>query len=318
LFDRGWISELGLPSSLVSVDGLEFWQRVSLLKGGINFADRLTTVSPRYALEIQQPMLGFGFEGIVRGRADVLTGIVNGIDTDAWDPARDPFLPKGYTAATLDDKMASKRAVLERFGLPVDEVSLARPLVAMVSRMVDQKGLDLIATISPELPHLGASIVVAGTGEPAYERMWQHLAETSPDRIGLHVGYDEALAHLVTAGSDLWLMPSQFEPCGLSQMYSQRYGTLPLVRATGGLDDTVENCDPASGTGTGFKFHDYLPSALLNTLRWALSVYGTREAWRRMQQAAMKKDFSWARSARAYAEVYRLARARRRAVVASV
>ncbi len=148
--------------------------------------------------------------------------------------------------------------------------------------------------------------------------MWRQLAETWPDRIGVTIGYEESLAHLVTAGSDLWLMPSHFEPCGLSQMYSQRYGTLPLVRATGGLDDTVENCDLAAGTGTGFKFHDYLPSALLNTVRWALTVYQNRPLWRSMQQAAMQKDFSWARSARAYTEVYRQALARRAAVAARV
>jgi starch synthase len=174
----------------------------------------------------------------------------------------------------------------------------------MVARLVDQKGLGMLAAIAEELPRIDATFVVQGEGDRRYEAMWQGLAAAWPDRIGVRIGYDEALAHLVVGGSDLWLMPSLFEPCGLNQMYSQRYGTLPLVRATGGLDSTVETFDPATGTGTGFKFSHADPRALLDTLRWALTVFRDQAAWRRMQKAAMTKDFSWKRAARAYGETY--------------
>ena len=190
----------------------------------------------------------------------------------------------------------------------------------MVSRMVAQKGHDLISSVASELPHLGARFVVLGTGEPAFEAMWRRLAAQFPDRIGVRVGFDEGLSHLIEAGSDLFLMPSRFEPCGLNQMYSLRYGTLPLVRATGGLDDTVENYDPYTGRGTGFKFWEASGPAMIDTLRWALRVYDHPEVWQRLQRAAMAGDFSWARSAAAYVEVYEAAIARtgrRRAAAAS-
>jgi starch synthase len=304
VFDPSWIPRLGLDWRLFDLEALEYWGRISLLKGGVNFSDRLTTVSPRYAQEIQTPATGFGFDGIIRRRADVLSGILNGIDTEAWDPARDRFLPRPYSADRLDDKVHAKRAVLERFALPTDDATMRRPLVGMVSRMVDQKGLDLLAAVANDVPHLGALLVAHGTGEARYQDMWRDLAARWPDRIGVDVGFEEALAHLLHAGCDLMLMPSHFEPCGLNQMYSQRYGTVPLVRATGGLDDTVEDFDPATGAGTGFKFHDYEPGTFLQALREALSAYRNRDAWRRLQLAGMRMDFSWHRAARAYAAVY--------------
>jgi starch synthase len=308
--DAGWIPALDLDWDLYTPQALEYWGQVSLLKAGINFSDEVTTVSRRYAEEILTPEFAYGLEGVLAARRADLVGILNGIDADAWNPATDRFLPAPYTADTLEAKQVSKRALLQAYGLPSDDAALARPVIGMVSRMVAQKGHDLISSVVSELPHLGARFVVLGTGEPAFEAMWRRLASQFPDRIGVRVGFDEGLSHLIEAGSDLFLMPSRFEPCGLNQMYSLRYGTLPLVRATGGLDDTVENYDPYTGRGTGFKFWEASGPALMDTLRWALRVYDHPEVWQRLQRAAMAGDFSWARSAAAYVEVYEAAIAR--------
>jgi starch synthase len=318
LCDAGWMPALDLDWDLYTPQALEYWGQVSLLKAGINFSEKVTTVSRRYAEEILTPEFAFGLEGVLSARRADLVGILNGIDADTWNPATDRFLPAPYTVDTLEAKQASKRAVLEAYGLPADAEALSRPLVGMVSRMVAQKGLDLIDSVAGELPHLGARFVVLGTGEPAYEAMWRRLAAQFPDRVGVRIGFDEGLSHLIEAGADLFLMPSRFEPCGLNQMYSLRYGTLPLVRATGGLDDTVENYDPYTGLGTGFKFWEPSGRAMIDTLRWALRVYDAPEVWRRLQRAAMAGDFSWVRSAAAYVEVYEaaIARAGRRRAVA--
>lgn len=304
LCDPGWIPELDLGWELFRPQAIEYWGQVSLLKAGINFSEKITTVSRRYAEEILTPEFAFGFEGILAARRADLVGILNGIDTETWDPSRDPHIPAPYSAANLAGKRAAKQALLQAYGLPSDEAALRVPLVGMVSRMVEQKGLDLIAAAASELPHLGARFVILGTGEARFENMWRDLGAQFPDRIGVRIGFDEALSHLLEAGSDLFLMPSRFEPCGLNQMYSLRYGTLPLVRATGGLDDTVENYDPYTGAGNGFKFWEASAPALVNTLRWALRVYEHPEVWSRLQQRAMAGDFSWERSARLYEQVY--------------
>jgi starch synthase len=303
-FPAEWLPALGLGWDLMRVDALEFWGRVSFLKGGIMFSRVITTVSPRYAMEIQTPEFGFGFDGILRQRSRDLVGILNGIDYDQWDPARDTHLPASYSASNVVGKQAAKRAVLDTYGIPVTDQTLARPLVGMVSRMVDQKGFDLIAAASDELPRLDASFVVLGTGDRRYEDMWRALAARYPDRIGARVGFDEGLAHRIEGGADVFLMPSRFEPCGLNQMYSLRYGTVPLVRATGGLYDTVRNYDPATGEGTGFTFDEYSPRALVGTLRWALDIYKDRDRWSRIQQAGMREDNSWEARARRYIDVY--------------
>ena len=310
LCDAGWMPALDLDWDLYTPQALEYWGQVSLLKAGINFSEKVTTVSRRYAEEILTPEFAYGLEGVLASRRADLVGILNGIDADTWNPATDRFLPAPYGVDTLEAKQASKRALLEAYGLPSDEAALARPLIGMVSRMVAQKGHDLISSVASELPHLGARFVVLGTGEPAFESMWRRLAAQFPDRVGVRIGFDEGLSHLIEAGSDLFLMPSRFEPCGLNQMYSLRYGTLPLVRATGGLDDTVENYDPYTGGGTGFKFWESSGTAMIDTLRWALRVYDHPEVWQRLQRAAMAGDFSWARSAAAYVEVYQAAIAR--------
>jgi starch synthase len=304
VFDPGWLPRLGLGQDLMHVDALEYWGRISFLKAGIVFSRLITTVSPRYAKEIQTPSFGFGFDGILRSRAGDLIGILNGIDYDQWDPGRDRYLPVPYDATHLEGKDAAKRLVLETFGLPTDDEVRQRPLVAMISRLVDQKGLDLLAEIAEKLPSLGASFVLLGTGEPRYENLWRTLAHRYPDRIGARIGFDEALAHRIEAGADLFLMPSRFEPCGLNQMYSLRYGTVPVVRATGGLYDTVHNFDPATGAGSGFTFEPYSAFAMLQTLQSALRTYQNRPVWRRLQVAGMGQDFSWAGSARKYAAAY--------------
>ena len=304
VFDAGWMQRLGLGADLMHVDALEYWGRISFLKGGVVFSRLLTTVSPRYAQEIQTAPFGFGFDGILRGRAADLIGILNGIDYDQWDPCRDRYLPVPYDAAHLEGKDAAKRLVLESFGLPAGAEGLRRPLVAMISRLVDQKGFDLVAQIAGELPLLGVAFVLLGTGDHRYEDLWRTLALQHPDRIAARIGFDEALAHRIEGGADLFLMPSQFEPCGLNQMYSLRYGTVPLVRATGGLYDTVRNFDPSTGEGTGFTFEPYAAAALLQTLRRALSTYEDRPVWRRLQVAGMRQDFSWDSSARKYVAAY--------------
>jgi starch synthase len=305
IVDKAWVPWLGLSWADFTVSGFEFYDRLSFLKAGINFSGAVTTVSPTYAEEIQRPDYGYGFDGIIRGRRDALFGILNGIDTDEWDPGHDRFLPVPYGVSDLSGKAAAKRTLLETFGLPAGPEALATPVVGMVSRMVDQKGLDLIAAVAGELPSM-ATFAVLGTGEPRYQDMWRGLAAWRPDRVAVHIGYDERRAHLIEAGSDLFMMPSRFEPCGLNQMYSLRYGTVPVVRAVGGLVDTVRPYDPRNGQGTGFLFSDYSPSAFRDALHAALSLYGrNRPAWIRLQKNGMRKDFSWDRSAAEYVKVYK-------------
>ncbi len=314
LFPPVWMPALDLGWELFGIEGIEYWGKLSFLKGGVNFSEMVTTVSPRYAREIQTPELGFGFDGILRRRGRRVRGILNGIDDAAWDPAADPHLPAPYGPDTLDDKRLSKRALLERLGLSAGDEALARPLVGMVSRLVDQKGFDLLAALGDSLLSLGAAFVVLGSGEPRYQEMWQALADQAPDRVAFRAGFDEPLAHLIEAGADIFLMPSKFEPCGLNQMYSLRYGTVPVVHAVGGLDDTIENWNGRTGAGTGFKFRAYTPEALRGALVKALAAFEDRAAWRAMQRAGMSRDFSWSASAAAYAEVYEAAiRARKRA-----
>jgi starch synthase len=298
LFDAEWLPRLDLGRDQFSIDRLEYWGRISFLKGGIIDAHTLTTVSRRYAQELQTPAFGFGFDGILRARRDDLFGILNGIDTREWDPTTDPALPRPYSADELAGKADAKAAVLARYGLPVDDAAMRRPLIGMVSRMVDQKGFDLIAAVSEQLPQLDASFVVLGTGEPRYQTMWSSMAAAYPQKIGAYIGFDETLAHLVEGGADIFLMPSRFEPCGLNQMYSMRYGTVPVVRAVGGLADTVT-------PKTGFSFEDYSPQALVGALQAALTAYATgKRTWRALQVTGMRQDFSWDRSAKEYVKIY--------------
>jgi len=315
IFDASWLPRLGLGWDLMRVEAMEYWGRISYLKGGIVFSTLITTVSPRYAQEIQTPELGFGFDGILRARSHDLIGILNGIDYDQWDPARDPNLPEPFDASKLRGKAAAKRKVLETFGFSWTAQRRQSPLVAMISRMVDQKGFDLLAALAETLPELGATIVLLGTGERRYEDLWRDLAARFPDSIGVRIGFDEGLAHLMEGGADIFLMPSRFEPCGLNQMYSLRYGTVPVVRATGGLYDTVQDVAPGGRgprgrTGTGFTFEEYSPAALLSAVQRAVKMFADRPAWRRIQRAGMRRDHSWDSSARDYVDVYQRAIAR--------
>jgi starch synthase len=303
-FAPDWLAPLDLTSDLMSMTGLEFWGRMSLLKGGIQFSDLITTVSPTYAREIQTPEHGAGFDGILSARAADLSGILNGIDTDRWDPSRDPFLPEPYDAGSLEGKEAARRALVELFGLHATPASLPRPLVGIVSRLVDQKGFDLVAELVDALPALGLSFAVLGTGDPRYQTMWRELAAAYPERFAVKVGFDESLAHLIEAAADMFLMPSRFEPCGLNQMYSMRYGTVPVVRATGGLEDTVTDYNGRTGTGTGFKFHEYTAEALAGALERACSAFANPRIWKKLQVAGMRRDFSWDRSAGEYVKLY--------------
>ena len=302
----------GLPATLGRPDALEYWHGISYLKGGINFSHMITTVNPRYAVEMLTPELGFGFEGVLRARRGELVGILNGIDEQRWNPADDPFIPEPFSADDLGGKLAAKRELLYRFELSAEPEALARPVIGMVSRLVDQKGFDLLAQLSDRLGGLGASIVVLGTGDPEHESFWHELASRHPTTIGVRIGFDEGLAHLVEAGADMFLMPSRFEPCGLNQMYSLRYGTAPIVRATGGLADTVEDVDPVTGLGTGFTFTRYDPGALEEALQRALHVFAQPASWRALQLAGMRQDHSWTVSAREYVKVFEGARERAR------
>jgi starch synthase len=305
IFEKEWMPQLGLGWDIFTVRGLEFWDRISFLKAGVNFADAVTTVSPRYAQEIQTAEFGYGFDGVMRDRRDALSGILNGIDVERWNPAADPHLPAPYSADDLAGKRAAKRALLEKFGLAADAAALERPVIGMITRLVDQKGQDLVAAVAGELMELGATFMVLGSGETRYQEMWSHLRHQFPDRIGMYIGFHDELAHLIEGGSDLFLMPSRYEPCGLNQMYSLRYGTVPVVRQTGGLADSVQPWVAETGEGTGFLFHDYHPSALLDAVRRALAAYRDRDGWRRLQANGMRQDFSWHRSAARYVEVYK-------------
>jgi starch synthase len=302
-FPSEWLGALQLAPGLMSIGALEYWGKISFLKGGIVFSDAITTVSPTYAREIQTTEQGAGFEGILAARSGDLYGILNGIDTDRWDPRRDPFIPEPYDETTVEKKEMAKRALLELMGPRTTLEELPRPLVGIVSRLVDQKGFDLVEEVASHLPAYG-SFVVLGSGDMRYENMWRDLAAAHPARFAVKIGFDEALAHAIEAAADLFLMPSRFEPCGLNQMYSMRYGTVPVVRATGGLDDTVTDYNDDAGGGTGFKFEAYTADALLEAMARARAVFAKPNIWKMLQVAGMTKDFSWDRSAREYVKLY--------------
>ncbi len=309
LFPKEAAGNVGLPDSLFSPSALEFYGRVNYLKGGLIFSDYLTTVSRKYAQEIQTAEFGCGLEGVVQTRGDRLEGILNGVDYSAWSPENDSLIAARYSASDLTGKQACKRDLLAQFRLPAQ--NLSRPLVGIVSRFVDQKGFDLLAETAAELLAEDLALVALGTGEAKYEQMFRDLAQRFPAKLGVKIGYDNTLAHKVEAGADMFLMPSRYEPCGLNQIYSLRYGTVPVVRATGGLDDTIvpyEASGAGSGRGTGFKFHEYTGTAMLGALREALAVFGDAAAWRRLQTNGMAKDFSWQASAAEYARLYEKAR----------
>jgi len=296
LFPPAALADVAVDPALFYPGGLEFFGHVSYIKGGIEFADALNTVSPTYAKEIQTPELGFGLDGALRARAAVLSGISNGVDYREWSPDVDPLLPANYSVQDLSGKAVCKEHLLREFGLPAE--AMDRPLIGIVSRFTRQKGADLIAEAASGIVDAGAYLVALGSGEPEYEELFQRMASDYPARIAVRVGFDNRLAHLIEAGADLFLMPSRYEPCGLNQIYSLRYGTVPVVRATGGLDDTIDS-------ETGFKFAGYSATALLSAVREALAAFETRETWRVRMRAGMQRDFSWKASAAQYSALYR-------------
>ena len=303
LFNGLTAARLQLPAELLSPHGLEFHNKISFIKGGIAYADKITTVSPTYAQDIQTPELGYGLEGLLIYRNDDLTGIINGIDDD-WNPETDRLIAQRFSVNSLHEKVINKTALQTRFNLQTDENVL---VLSLISRLVEQKGIDMLLDCLPDLLNLPVQIVILGSGENSFEQGLKQFAAAYPHKMALTLGYDEALAHLIEAGADVFLMPSRFEPCGLNQMYSQRYGTLPIVRNTGGLADTVVDTLPntlADRTATGFVFDEENAGALLETIKRALLLYGFPEAWQQVQTNAMNCDFSWKRSAAQYLELY--------------
>ncbi|MEQ9406072.1 MAG: glycogen synthase GlgA [Fuerstiella sp.] len=291
---------------------MEMWGDLNLLKTGIAFADQITTVSPTYASEVCSPEGGEGLDGLLSFRRDDLVGILNGIDDTIWNPETDPHLPAHYSVSSVrPGKPACKAHLQERMGLPQRE---AVPLIGMVSRLSDQKGLDLFAQCAERLLFHDVQFVFLGTGDPQYENFLQHLADQHPTRVAAMIGFDESLAHQIEAGSDAFLMPSRFEPCGLNQMYSLRYGTLPIVRKVGGLADSVVNATPETlrdETATGFVFEEYSSTALAETIERAVDVYRQPIVWQQLMRSGMSLDWSWRTSALRYADVYRRAQERR-------
>jgi starch synthase len=274
----------------------------SALKAGLIAADALSTVSRRYAQEIQTPEHGYGLDWLLRARRDRLAGITNGVDYDLWSPETDPHIAANFSANDLSGKLNCKLDLLRRFGLPPEP---ERPIIAIISRLVAQKGYDLIRQLHGAILQTGSFFIALGAGAREYEDFLQHWHDSAPRQIGIYKGYaGEPLAHQIEAGADMFLMPSYYEPCGLNQMYSMRYATVPIVRATGGLDDTVEDFDPSRGSGTGFKFREYNARALLEKIREALYFYGQPEAWKQIQLNGMAMDNSWAAAAEKYIQLY--------------
>jgi starch synthase len=300
-FDASLMGPLGLPPSLLTMDGLEFYGRLNYLKGGLIFADALTTVSEAYAREIQTAEYGAGLEGLLSWRGSVLTGVLNGVNYEDWDPSKDKLIAANYSAADLEGKRDCKQDLLNTFEI---EGSPDRPILGMVSRIAAQKGADLVSAAIQDLMAMDISMAVLGAGDAVYVDLYRSLEQRFPGRFVLKVAYSEALAHKIEAGADMFLMPSRYEPCGLNQMYSLRYGTPPVVRATGGLDDTIEPFDPATGKGNGFKFCDYSAPAAVAAVRGALKIYSDRKLWQQLMKNGMAQDFSWARAVPKYEQIY--------------
>ena len=304
VFDAELTTQLGLPQSSFAIDGVEYYGNLSFLKAGIFYSDHIVAVSPTYAREIQGEPLGFGMQGLLAAKQGQLSGILNGIDVDEWNPARDSFLAKNFSSGRLAGKAANKRALQEAFGL---QVSAEMPVLGMVSRIAYQKGLDLVIQEAEKILASGVQLVLLGTGEKALETAFIALGERYPGRVGVHIGFSEALSHQIEAGADIFLMPSRFEPCGLNQMYSMRYGTPPVVHGTGGLADTVvdladglENLDRA----TGFVFYGVEGAGLVAAVQRAVSAWKDNKLWKQLQKNGMTQDFSWKRSAKEYMQLY--------------
>ncbi len=303
IFPKETFAKTGLPESAFGMEGVEYHGDVNLMKAGLIFADAVTTVSPTYAKEVRNSAeYGFGLEGVFKKRARQTCGILNGMDNTIWNPAEDTLIPFRYTIDDLSGKIENKKALCAKFGLAF---SPDVPVVGIISRLADQKGFDLIMETLEEMLSENLQMTVLGAGDKRYEDFFTKAAKKHRKKLGVHIGFDEDLAHLIEAGADMFLMPSKFEPCGLNQMYSLVYGTLPIVRATGGLADTVIDLDEKPKTGNGFSFSDYSGKAMLAALRRAVSAFDSKDAWTAAMQRGMKSDFSWTASAERYVDLYR-------------
>ena len=306
LFPPEVLPLLMLPWDLFTMSKMEFFGQVNFLKGALTYADFITTVSRKYSQEIQTAEYGFGLEGVLRGRASTVTGILNGVDYDEWSPQTDKFIIAHYSPQDLSGKAKCKQDLLATFGMANADPKL--PTIGIVSRFAAQKGFDLISQIMDRLAREEMIVVALGAGDKSYEEMFTRLNKQFPNKIAVKVAYDNAIAHKIEAGSDMFLMPSRYEPCGLNQIYSLKYGTVPIVRATGGLDDTIEPWDARTGKGTGFKFTEYNGESLLLTIKQALQAFRDQTSWQALMRNGMNKDFSWNASAREYVKVYEKAR----------
>ncbi|MDD5461798.1 MAG: glycogen synthase GlgA [Methylococcales bacterium] len=306
LFPKATHTLLNLPGQLWNTNGVEFNGMLSFLKGGLACSDRITTVSPTYAHEIQTADFGYGLEGLLSYRKDSLSGIINGIDAEYWNPETDPSISSNFNASTLNKKLLNKTALQNRYSLSVGNNIL---VIAVISRMVEQKGIDLVLKCLPEMLTLPLQFIFHGRGDKHFEQQLNRFAKAYPDKMAVIIGYEEELAHLIEAGADVFLMPSRYEPCGLNQLYSQRYGTVPIVRKTGGLADTVVDALPETlrdKTATGFVFRKATCGTLMEAIKRALTVYGQPESWKQLQVTGMKKNFSWKKSAKEYLALYAL------------
>jgi starch synthase len=304
LFPGSTYAQLNLPGQLLHPDGLEFHGMLSFIKGGLSYSDRITTVSPTYAQEIQTPEFGYGLEGLLAHKQQYLRGILNGIDVSVWNPANDAYIAQPYSVDKLKDKRINKSALQQQLGLPVDA---GIPLFGLIGRLVEQKGIDLVLSCLQEMTTLPLQFALLGSGDKSIEYRLQEFARLYPERVAITIGYDERLAHQIEAGADIFLMPSRFEPCGLNQMYSQRYGTIPIVRKTGGLADTVVDALPesiANGTASGIAFNDTSAAALIEAIKRSLVLFHNQPVWKQIQRNAMVKDFSWQNSANQYLALY--------------
>lgn len=307
VFPKETISISDLPVELFSMRGLEYYGKMNFMKGGIVFSDLITTVSEKYAQEIQTPEYGYGMEGVLKDRREDLYGILNGVDYSLWNPMTDPHIASNYDEKDISGKKKCKDELKKIYGLKESDEF---PIIGMISRLADQKGFDILAEAMDHLLGLKICLVILGTGDSKYEKQFAALAKKHPGRLGVKIAFDNALAHKIEAGSDMFLMPSKYEPCGLNQMYSLKYGTIPVVRATGGLDDTIKEFDPETGKGTGFKFNAYSSKELVKAIKRAVYLYRNKQLWAKLVKNAMKQDFSWQKSAHKFEEVYKKALAK--------
>ena len=302
LFPPDTLPLLMLPWDLFSMDKMEFWGKVNFLKGALSMSDYITTVSRKYSHEIQTAEFGFGLDGMLRSRSNTVTGILNGVDYNEWNPEKDKFTIRPFSQEQLEGKRECKSDLLRQFGL--ENVDVELPVIGIVSRFAAQKGFDLIAEVADDLAQLPAIFTILGSGDKEYQDLFLKLNRLYPEKFAVKVAYDNAIAHKIEAGADMFLMPSRYEPSGLNQMYSLKYGTVPIVRATGGLDDSIENWNPQTGKGTGFKFGGYSGATLLATIHDALKAFKAKDNWKKLMLNGMKKDFSWTAAAREYVKVY--------------